>query len=262
LLFAVPLTKLAHSLAGIAVRGIEQIEESFMNGKWWSIVVLFGVAGLLLGVNSCGHDQQLVSIQIQPAVETVGATNVPVNENAGIQMQLSAVGTYIHPPVAKDITSQVTWASNDTQMFTISSSTPGLLTTTGDQCGSTLVSASLVTNTSAGGISSSGAAVIGYMTASVVCFSGSGSGGATSPVLTLTFGGSGAGTVTSSPSGLSCASPTPCLSQFGSGTLVTLTATPTGSSTFGSWLGCNSAPSTNPCTVTLIANQTVTATFN
>jgi hypothetical protein len=233
-----------------------------MNGKWLSIVVLAGLAGLLLGVNSCGHSQQLVSIAVEPGVETFGATNVPVSANAGSTVQLRALGTYIHPPVTKDITNEVTWASNDVQMFTLSSGTPGLLTATGDYCGGTVVSATLTTNTSAGGISSSGAAVTGYMTANVVCFTGSSSGGATSPVLTLTFAGSGAGTVTSSPLGLSCASPTPCLSQFGSGTLVTLTATPTGSSTFGSWLNCDSSASTNPCTVTVIANQTVTATFN
>ena len=29
-------------------------------------------------------------------------------------MQLRALGTYIHPPVTKDITNQVTWESNTT----------------------------------------------------------------------------------------------------------------------------------------------------
>ncbi len=230
-----------------------------MNGKWWSIVVLIAVAGLLLGVNSCGHSQQLVSIQIQPAVETFGAANIPVQDDAGLTVQLRALGTYIHPPVTKDITSQVTWASNDTQMMTVDST--GILTVTGVSCGGTLVSATLQTNTSAGGLSSSGAIVAGYMTGNVVCFTGTG-GGSGSPVLTVTFGGTGSGTVTDSAQALSCATPTPCVFQFATGTALTLTATPAGASVFGSWAGCDSASNINPCTLTLTGNRTVTATFN
>lgn len=231
-----------------------------MNGKWWSIAVLAAVAGMLLGVNSCGRSQELVSIQVQPAIDTFGASNVPVIANRGSQVQLRALGTYIHPPVTKDITNQVTWSSNTTQMFTVDAAT-GLLTATGESCGGTLVSATAHTGKSAGGISSSGAVVTGYMTANVVCFTGSGGGGG-APVLTLAFAGNGAGNVTSSPLGLSCSSPNPCVAQFASGTLVTLTATPTGSSTFGNWLGCDSAGTTNPCTLTLTGNRTATVTFN
>ena len=231
-----------------------------MNGKWLSIVVLLAVAGLLFGVNSCGRSQELVSIQVQPVSETFGASNIPVADDAGLTVQLRALGTYIHPPVTKDITSQVTWASNDTQMMTVDSS--GLLTVTGITCGGSLISATVTTNSSAGGLSSSGAIVTGYMTGNVVCFTSSGSGGSGSPGLTLTFAGNGSGTVTSSPSGLSCASPTPCLTQFISGTPVSLTASPLGTSVFGSWVECDSPASTNPCTLTLTANRTVTVTFN
>ncbi len=231
-----------------------------MNGKWLSIVVLIGVAGLLLGVNSCGRDQQLVSIQIQPAVETFGASNIPVSADFGLTVQLRALGTYIHPPVTKDITSQVTWASNDTQMMTVDPT--GLLTVTGLSCGGTLVSATLTTNSSAGGLSSSGAIVTGYMTGNVVCFTGSG-GGSGNPALTLRFQGLGTGTVTSSPLGFSCTNPGPCVTQgFASGTPITLTATPIAPSTFGSWTGCDSSASTNPCTLALTGNRTVSVTFN
>ena len=233
-----------------------------MNGKWWSVVVLVAVAGLLLGVNSCGRDQQLVSIQIQPSVETFGSSTIPVFEDAGAQVQLRALGTYIHPPVTKDITSQVTWTSNTPQMVTVDST--GLVTATGASCGGTLISATVTTNTSAGGLTSSGAVVTGFMTANVVCFTSSSGGGsgAGSPALTLTFAGNGVGTVTSDPAGLSCSSPNPCLTQYASGTPVTLTATATGTSVFGSWVGCDSAPSTNPCTLTLTGNRTVTVTLN
>lgn len=228
-----------------------------MRGKWVSIAVLAAVASSLFNVTSCGRDQELVSIQIQPAVETFGASNVPVPDDRGLTVQLRALGTYIHPPVTKDITTQVTWASNDTQMMTVDAN--GLLTAAGISCGGTLVSATVTTNKSSGGISSSGAVVTAYMTGNVVCFSGS--GGGVLPVLTLTFAGNGAGTVTSSPPGLSCASTAPCLAQAQSGAMITLTATPISPSTFGNWSNCDSGPA-NPCTVTMTGNKTVTAIFN
>jgi hypothetical protein len=230
-----------------------------MSRKWLSIVILVAVAGLLFGVNSCGRSQELVGIQVQPASQTFGASNIPVAANAGAQIQLRALGTYIHPPVTKDITSQAKWTSNTPQMVTVNSA--GVITVTGAACGATLISATVTTNSSSGGISSSGALVTGFMTANVVCFTSSG-GGAGSPALTVTFAGNGSGTITSAPTGLSCASPSACLAQFASGSTVTLTATPNGGSLFGSWVGCDTPSSANPCDVTLTSNRTVTVTFN
>ena len=231
-----------------------------MNGKWLSIVVLTAVAGLLLGLNSCAHGQQLVSIQVQPTVENIGSTTTPVPDDRGIQVQLRALGTYIHPPVTKDITNQVTWASNTTQMFTVDST--GMLTTTGELCGGTLVSATANTNTSAGGLNSSGAIVTGYMTANVICYTGTG-GGTGNPLLSITFLGGGTGTVSDAALNYSCSSPGPCSTQaFTSGTAISLTATPAGSSTFVSWSGCPTSTTTNVCAFTLSGNPIVTATFN
>lgn len=230
-----------------------------MSAKFLSLAALVAAGTVLLSVSSCARSQQLVSIAIQPAVETFGAANIPVSDNAGSQVQLRALGSYIHPPVTKDITNQVTWASNTPQMFTIDST--GLLTATGASCGGTLVSATIDTNSSMGGISSSGAIVTGYMTANVVCFTGTGSGAG--PALGLTFGGSGAGTVSSSPPGLSCASSAEsCVANFPLGTVVSLTATPASGSTFGGWTGCATSASTNPCMVTLESSEFVTVTFN
>lgn len=233
-----------------------------MNGKWWSIVVLVAAAGLLVGLNSCGRDQQLVSIQVQPSVENFGASTIPVSANAGATVQLRALGTYIHPPVTKDITNQVTWASNDIQMMTVNAT--GLLTATGDSCGGSLVSATMTTNTSAGGISSTGAVVTGFMTGNVICFTGTSGGGTTGPSLTINFTGSGSGTVTSSPAGLSCASSSVSCSSssFASGTTVMLTAVASG--TFGGWGGCDTVDGTGlVCTVNdLTTARAVTATFN
>ncbi len=229
-----------------------------MKGKWLRITLLVAAAGGTLAAVSCAHDQQLVSIQIQPSVETVGATNIPVSLNAGSQVQLRALGSYIHPPVTKDITNQVTWASNDTQMFTVSSS--GMLTATGNACGGTLVSATVTTNTSTGGLSSQGAIVTGYMTANVVCYEGGGTGAG--PAVTVTFAGTGTGIVTSNPVGLSCSSPNPCVTEFADGTPITLTATPTGSSQSASWTNCPITTNTNVCSFTIEENTTVIATFN
>ena len=80
--------------------------------------------------------------------------------------------------------------------------------------------------------------------------------------LTVTFGGTGTGTVSVSPGNLSCAAPLPCVFVLATGTLVTLTATPIGTSSFGTWANCDSAASVNPCTLTLSGNRTVTASFN
>jgi len=231
-----------------------------MNGKCLSTAALVAVAGLLFCVNSCGRSQELVGIQVQPAAETFGASNIPVIDNFGAQVQLKALGTYIHPPVTKDITSQVTWTSNTPQMITVNSA--GVITVTGEACGGTIITATVNTNKSSGGISSSGAIVTGSMTANVVCFTStsSGGGGANSPALTVTFAGNGSGTVTSSPAGISCSRA--CLAQFTTGTTVTLTAAPNTGSTFASWVDCDTPASTNPCMVTLTSNRFVTATFN
>jgi hypothetical protein len=111
-----------------------------------------------------------VSITIIPDTETFGDAKIPVDLDAGLNVQLRALGSYIHPPVTKDITNQVTWVSNTPQMVTVSST--GLITVTGLACGGTIISATITTNHSPGNISSTGAIVTGNMTANVVCFTG------------------------------------------------------------------------------------------
>jgi hypothetical protein len=218
--------------------------------KWFGITALIVTATTLLSLSSCGRSQELVSIQVQPTGETFGASNIPVSQDAGLQVQLRALGTFVHPPVTKDITSQVTWASNDTQMMTVTSS--GMLTATGFNCGATLVSATATTNADPAGLSAFGAIVTGYMTGSVVCFTGTG------PTVTVTFGGLGSGTISSSPAGLGCSST--CTGSFPTGSNVTLTAVPNG--TFGGWAGCTINSGTTCTLQNLTNNVTVTATFN
>jgi hypothetical protein len=132
--------------------------------KWLGLTFAYGVA---IFMPSCGHDQQLVGISIEPSTETFGAATIPVSQDAGLNVQLRALGSYIHPPVTKDITAQVTWATDTPQMVTVNST--GVLTATGLVCGNAIVSATVKTNSSSGGLSSSGAIVTGSMTANVVC---------------------------------------------------------------------------------------------
>lgn len=79
----------------------------------------------------------------------------------------------------------------------------------------------------------------------------------TKPLLT-TYSGTGSGTVTSSPAGINCTGT--CLALFGTGTSVTLTPAPSGTSTFTGWSGGICA-GTSPCTVTMDAAKTVNAVF-
>ena len=70
--------------------------------------------------------------------------------------------------------------------------------------------------------------------------------------------GSGKGTVTSNPSGIDCGQV--CSTNFPTGTIVTLTATPASDSAFTGWSGACSGATT--CVVTLNGNESVTANFD
>jgi hypothetical protein len=77
--------------------------------------------------------------------------------------------------------------------------------------------------------------------------------------LSLTVSGSGTGTVTTNPGWVSCSSD--CSRKFAQGTAVTLTAHPDPASSFSGWSG-GGCSGTGPCSLTLISDQTVTATFD
>ena len=141
-----------------------------MSKKLSAWLGLFGVVSFLAGLPACGHKQQLISITVTPAEENFGSTKTPVDLDAGLSVQLRALGSYIHPPVSKDITNQVTWTSNTPQMVTVDAN--GLIMATGQACGNTIISATVTTNRSEGDISSSGALVTGSMQANVICFTG------------------------------------------------------------------------------------------
>ncbi len=207
--------------------------------------------GAALSLPSCGHDQKLVSLAVQPA--SPGFT-FPV-PTAGATGQYTAIASYIHPPATKDVTSQATWAVDD-QVVSINA---GLVTTNGS-CGSADVSATMPEGT--GGPSN---IVVGYSFVTVQdktdpnCPGGNAANGQ----LVVTLAGNGVGTVTSQPGGIDCPVTT-CGAEFPIiDSPVTLTATHGASSSFGGWGGCTAGSVPNQCPVPLVGNGSVnvTATF-
>ncbi|APV50536.1 hypothetical protein BWI17_13045 [Betaproteobacteria bacterium GR16-43] len=83
-----------------------------------------------------------------------------------------------------------------------------------------------------------------------------------SALLSVAKAGTGAGTVTSDIVGINCG--TDCEEPYSLGQIVTLTASPTVGSTFTGWSGGTGSASctgTGPCTITIGASSSITATF-
>ncbi|MFZ0419276.1 MAG: hypothetical protein WAM04_14350 [Candidatus Sulfotelmatobacter sp.] len=218
-----------------------------MSRKWLSIIVLIAVATFLMSVSSCGFNQHLVSISITPSAFTFGVAN----PNAVVGF--GALGTYIHPPATKDVTSLVTWASDNPQVVQITSAgvaSPASALT----CGTANIGASFYDSPNL--VTSNIATITVDGPASLGC-----TPAGPEPILTVSFAGLGSGTVTGS---ISCSSPGSCSDQFPIGSTLTLAASPTTNSSFAGWSGCTSTSGTNAtvCTVNLQNNLTVTATFN
>ena len=216
-----------------------------MSRKWFSIAALIAIATFFLSLSSCGFNQHLVSINIPESGGTFGGVG------PGIYFDFTAIGTYIHPPATKDITDQVTWKSDNPQVVQVSNTgvvSPNVA------CGLANISATFFDSPN-------------YIVSNSVPITVDGTGpGCTppgaQPILTVSFSGNGTGTVTGD--GISCTSPSSCSDQFTAGTTVTLTAAPTGGSTFASWTNCNSTSGANNsvCTILVENNATVTAAFS
>jgi hypothetical protein len=92
--------------------------------------------GLVLSLAGC-NSPSLVSIAITPTAQYFSF-------NAGLTTQFTAIGTFDqgnHPKTTQDITDEVTWKSNSPGIATVS--TTGLVTTTGTEYGSSIISASM-----------------------------------------------------------------------------------------------------------------------
>jgi hypothetical protein len=116
-----------------------------MHRKWFAIFSLCTTALLLLHTSGCGHNHDLASITVTPSTVTINLTST----DRTVPIQFTALGNYVHPFDTRDITKTVVWATDTPDAFTISSTTPGLYTTTGTVCGSNLgVSASVYSDPS------------------------------------------------------------------------------------------------------------------
>ena len=202
--------------------------------------------GAALSLPSCGHDQKLVSLTVQPSAGFIFSQAA-----AGATGQFTATASYIHPPATKDVTSQATWAVDDD----VVGINAGVVTTNGN-CGTANVSATMPEGT--GGASN---IVIGYSFVTVnnpavaTC-----PGGGTEGTLSVQISPPGTGTVTSLTYGINCPSVS-CIAVVPVGASVALTATPATGETFLSWQGCTTS-STNSCTVTIpTGGAGVVATF-
>ena len=94
------------------------------------------IIGVLLPITSCTSSPSLTSIVVTPNVVNFGGQ--------GVTSQLTATGSYTHPghpPITKDITSQVTWATSADQCVTVTKT--GFITSGGNVCSNILVTASM-----------------------------------------------------------------------------------------------------------------------
>jgi hypothetical protein len=200
-------------------------------------------AGAALSLPSCGHDQKLTSISIQPATSTF------LDPDPALQVQYTAMGTYIHPPATKDVTSQATWAV-DSNLVTINA---GLVSPASGLCGTGNISATVPVGTGgASNVMTAYATVTVNNPADVNC-----PGGGTEASLSVQV--SGNGTVTSLTGGIDC--PTSCIAPFPVGASVGLTAQP-GPGTTVRWSSACTSSQGNNCTVTIPSGgANVLATF-
>jgi hypothetical protein len=214
--------------------------------------------GGVLSLPSCGHSQKLVSLTITPTTFTFlepGFTPPPPNPTE----QYTAIGTYIHPPATKDVTSQATWTIDD-GVATLSS--PGLFTATPPPAGSPAgtpgpcgvgdISASVPEGTGgSGNVVIAVATIVVNDPANVLCPGGG-------KLATLAVAVVGSGTVTSLPTAISCsATGGTCIATYSVGASVLLTA----SAIPVTWANCPGA-SGDTCVVTIPTGGTaVSATF-
>lgn len=111
-----------------------------MNRNWFNLLLICSAA---LFVSGCGSGQQLVGISVTPASVVFGGTD------PSLFVQLTATGSYIHPPATKDITNQVTWTSSVVQVAQVTAT--GKVSPSTD-CGVAGITASLLTNHPSGNV--------------------------------------------------------------------------------------------------------------
>ena len=137
-----------------------------MNRKWFSIAAVLTAAMVLLSLSNCARSRKLVSIAVTPPGTNITLTGF----GQVVGTQFTALGTYIHPPESRDITSQAVWTTDSPSIITMDPSQPGLVNTTGTGCGTNLgVTASVYSDPAN---PSAGSVVVGTTTINVSFSSG------------------------------------------------------------------------------------------
>jgi hypothetical protein len=213
-------------------------------GKWISIWGLVGTGIWLLSLNSCARSQRLVAITVQPGSGTFAA----VDPTAFFDFK--AFGTYIHPPATVDLTTQVTWQTDNPQVVQVTSA--GVVSPN-TNCGIAQVFATF--HQGSNDVVSNSSTVTVDGPASLGCPQG----GVTYNLSVDVTAGAAFGVIVSSPAGINCG-PT-CSFPFAAGSSVALTPTPLANHSFGTWAGCNNVSGTT-CNVIMNSNMTVFASFN
>jgi hypothetical protein len=111
-----------------------------MNRKWFKLLLICFAAVV---IPSCGTGQQLVGITVTPTSAVFGGID------SALFVQLTATGTYSHPPATKDVTNQVTWTSDTVQVAQVTSAGKVSPNT---NCGTANIRASLQTNQPSGNV--------------------------------------------------------------------------------------------------------------
>jgi hypothetical protein len=136
--------------------------------KSFSLGAVVAVLSLIVASLSCGFNQHLVGITVSPQ----GSTVILSGLGQQVGTQFTAIGTYVHPPETRDLTSTAVWATDTPLVIALDPTTPGLFNTTGTGCGTNLgVTASVYSDPSN---HSAGSVVVGSATISVAFSTGSG----------------------------------------------------------------------------------------
>jgi len=142
------------------------LSQTGLRRTWLRLAGLALCAAALLNLPSCAHSQQLVGISLTPQ----GTTITLGGPGEVVGTQFTAIGTYIHPPENKDVTSTAVWATDSPTIIALVPNQPGLVNTTGEGCGTNLgVTATLYSKP---GDPSAGSAVVGSATISVAFANG------------------------------------------------------------------------------------------
>ena len=135
-----------------------------MSRKQYRILSVVVAIASLVALPSCGNDNKLVSIAVQPS------TAFFLTPDTTLTIKLTALGTYIHPPATKDISNKVTWTSDIPGLVTVDQT--GMVATSGNgSCGIANVTASFFTsaNNPAGNVIMGTAAVTVHNSAIPAC---------------------------------------------------------------------------------------------